>query len=107
MTAPADGAEDSSRYRIEHVSRFVYSHPVRRCTMSLCLRPLQAPGQRLVDFSVKTTPPTRLTTETDPFGNIRHVLTLHRDHDMLEVVSTSEVEMEPPPALPERLGVST
>lgn len=106
MTPPADAAGDSSRYRIEHLSRFVYSHPVRRCTMSLCLQPLQAPGQRLVDFSVRTTPPARLTTETDPFGNTRHVLTLHRDHDTLEVVSTSEVEMEPPPALPGRLGAS-
>ena len=107
MTAPADAAGASARYRIEHVSRFVYSEPVRRCTMSLCLQPLQAPGQRLVDFSVRTTPPARLTTETDPFGNTRHVLTLHRDHHLLEVVSTSEVEMDPPPPLPDRLGVST
>lgn len=106
MTAPADAAGASSRYRIEHVTRFVYTEPVRRCTMSLCLRPLETPGQRLVDFSVKTTPPARLTTETDPFGNTRHVLTLHRDHDMLEVVSTSEVEMAPPPDLHERLGAS-
>ena len=107
MTAPADGAAGSSRYRIEHVSRFLYSEPVRRCTMSLCLQPLQAPGQRLVSFSVVTTPPARLTTETDPFGNTRHVLTLHQDHDVLEVVSTSEVEMAPRPDLPERLGMST
>ena len=106
MTAPAVGSGVPSRYRIEHVSRFAYSEPVRRCIMSLCLQPLQAPGQRLLSFSVKTTPPAKLTTETDPFGNTRHVLTLHRDHDILEVVSTSEVETEPPPALPERLGVS-
>lgn len=104
MNPPTEGASYPSCYRIEHVSRFVYSHPVRHCTMSLCLRPLQARGQRLVDFSVKTTPPARLTTETDPFGNTRHVLTLHRDHDMLEVVSSSEVEVQPPPVLPERLG---
>ena len=106
MTAPADGAEDTRRYRIEHVSRFVYGDPVRRCTMSFCLQPLGMPRQRLVDFSVETTPPARLTTETDPFGNLRHVLTLHQEHDVLEVVSTSEVEVEPPPALPERLGAS-
>ncbi|MDE0122569.1 MAG: transglutaminase family protein [bacterium] len=107
MTAPAGGAQDSSRYRIEHVTRFVYTQAVRRCTMSLCLQPLQVPGQRLADFSVKTTPPARLTTETDPFGNTRHILTLHQDHDSLQVVSISDVEMEPPPALPERLGMST
>lgn len=107
MITPTGAAGNSSRYRIEHISRFAYSEPVRRCTMSLCLQPLQAPGQRLVDFSVKTTPPARLTTETDPFGNTRHILTLHRDHDMLEVVSTSEVKMDPPPALPGRRGAST
>ncbi len=107
MTAPPDAAGGSARYRIEHLSRFVYSNPVRRCTMSLCLQPLHAPGQRLVDFSVRTAPPARLTTETDPFGNTRHILTLHRDHHLLEVVSTSKVEMDPPPPRPHRLGVST
>ena len=104
MTRPGNGTGETTRYHIEHVSRFAYTAPVRRCTMSLCLRPLEAPGQRLLDFSVETTPPARLTTETDPFGNVRHVLTLHREHDMLEVVSTSVVEVDPPPALPERPG---
>ena len=104
MTAPTEPAGESSRYHIEHVSRFLYSEPVRSCTMSLCLRPLEGPGQKLADFSVETTPTARLTTETDPFGNVRHVLTLHRDHEVLEVVSTSEVKVEPPPPLPQRLG---
>ena len=103
MTRPTDSSRGQARYRIEHVSRFGYSAPVRRCTMSLCLRPLESPRQRLLDFSVETTPPVRFTTETDPFGNIRHVLTLHREHDRLEVVSTSAVEVDPPPSLPDRL----
>ena len=103
MTRPTDSSRGQARYRIEHVSRFGYSAPVRRCTMSLCLRPLESPRQRLLDFSVETTPPARFTTETDPFGNIRHVLTLHREHDRLEVVSTSAVEVDPPPSLPNRL----
>lgn len=107
MTAPGGRAGGLSRYRIEHVTRLVYTEPVRRCTMSLCLQPLQTPGQRLVDFSVETTPPARLTTETDPFGNTRHILTLHQDHNILEVVSTSEVEKTSPPALPERPVVGT
>jgi transglutaminase-like putative cysteine protease len=94
----------SARYRIRHVSRFLYSAPVRRCTMWLCLRPLESPGQRLLDFSVDTIPPAGITTERDPFGNVRHVLTLHRNHELLEVVSTSTVEIDPPAALPEGLG---
>ena len=103
MTRPGNGTGEATRYHIEHVSRFAYTAPVRRCTMSLCLRPLESPGQRLLDFSVETTPPARFTTETDPFGNTRHVLTLHREHDRLEVVSTSAVEVDPPPSLPDRL----
>ncbi len=103
MTRPGNGTGEATRYHIEHVSRFAYTAPVRRCTMSLCLRPLESPGQRLLDFSVETTPPASFTTETDPFGNTRHVLTLHREHDRLEVVSTSDVEVDPPPPLPDRL----
>ncbi len=103
MTRPGNGTGEATRYHIEHVSRFAYTAPVRRCTMSLCLRPLESPGQRLLDFSVETTPPARFTTETDPFGNTRHVLTLHREHDRLELVSTSAVEVDPPPSLPDRL----
>lgn len=106
MTRPGAGQIGSARYRIRHVTQFLYGAPVRRCTMSLCLRPLESPHQRVHDFSVKTTPPARLTTETDPFGNVRHVLTLHRDHDALEVVSNSEVEVDHPtvPVLHEGSG---
>lgn len=71
--------------------------------MSLCLRPLESPHQRLLDFAVVTTPPTGSTAESDPFGNLRHVLTINRHHDRLEVVSTSLVEVDQPEALPECL----
>ena len=53
---------------------------------------------------METTPQAGLTTESDHFGNVRHVLTLHRDHDLLEVVSNSDVEVDRPPALPDGLG---
>ena len=72
--------------------------------MSLCLRPLDGARQRVLRFGITTTPPGRLTTETDPFGNIRHVLTVNERHDALEVVSASTVEVVPSPPLPERLG---
>ena len=107
MTRPRGGLQGTARYRIRHVSRFLYSSPVRRCTMSLCLRPLESPRQRLAHFSVETNPPAGFTTETDPFGNVRHVLTLHRDHDLLEVVSNSDVEVCRPPALAESLRSGT
>lgn len=104
MTGPAGGPEGPAVYRIEHISRFMYSAPVRKCIMSLCLRPLDSDRQKLLHFSVDTTPPAGFTTETDSFGNVRHVLTLHRDHDVLEVVSNSDVEVCQPTVLPESPG---
>ena len=103
MSNPDGSTGVRGRYRIRHVSTFEYSSPVRRCTMSLCLQPLESPGQRLLDFSVEITPRAGFTTETDPFGNTRHVLSLHRDHDRLEVVSNCAVDVDRPPPLPERL----
>ncbi len=103
MSGRRAGGRIPSRFRIEHVSEFAYSSPVRRCTMSLCLQPLERARQRVLEFSLTSTPTGQLTTSTDLFGNHRHVLTLHRDHDHLQVVSTSVMEVESPPALPDRL----
>lgn len=72
--------------------------------MSLCLRPLDGARQRVLGFEMTTSPSGRVSTETDPFGNTRQVLTVNEAHDTLEVVSVSTVEVLPPPALPERLG---
>lgn len=72
--------------------------------MSLCLRPQDSARQKVMNFEMTTSPSGRVTTETDPFGNTRHVLTVNEVHDTLEVVSVSTVEVLPPPALPEGLG---
>ena len=72
--------------------------------MSLCLQPLDGSRQQLLGFGITTTPPGGMTTETDPFGNTRHVLTVNETHDTLEVMSVSTVEVLPSPLLPERLG---
>ena len=71
--------------------------------MSLCLRPLDGARQQVLEFGITTSPPGRLTTEVDPFGNTRHVLTVNETHDTLEVVSVSTVEVAPPPSLPQSL----
>ena len=72
--------------------------------MSLCLQPLDGPRQEVLGFGITTSPPGRLTTEIDPFGNTRHVLTVNETHDTLEVVSVSTVEVAPSPSLPQSLG---
>lgn len=92
------------RYEIEHVSRYLYTAPVQRCVMSLCLQPRDDRGQRLLHFAVSTAPPAPLSYETDAFGNTKHVLNVHREHEVLEVATRCTVETAPPATLPAFLG---
>ena len=94
---------DSVRYVIEHVSRYVYSSPVRHSVMSLCMKPRDESGQRLFGFDIRTRPSTSLNAETDGFGNTKHVLNIHREHTNLEIVARSTVETTHSPSLPDTL----
>ncbi len=95
---------DSVRYDIEHVSHYVYSAPIRHSVMSLCMRPRDDSGQRLLSFEVRTNPLSSLNAETDGFGNTKHVLNIHREHATLEIASRSTVETTHSPPLPDSLG---
>ncbi len=91
---------EQARYRIEHVSRYLYASPVRHCVMALCLKPRSDRGQQTLGFEIVTDPPAPLNGETDCFGNTKHVLNVHREHDALEVAARSTVETAryaPPP----------
>ena len=92
------------RYEIEHVSRYSYASPVRNCVMSLCLEPRNDLGQRLLRFDVTTDPLVPLNGEMDSFGNTKHVLNVHREHEALEVTARSTVELTPAAPLPDSLG---
>ena len=91
------------RLEIQHTSRYLYNGPVSHSVMRLCLKPLDDGRQRLLRFHVESTPPAPLSQEIDSFGNAKHVLTLHRVHNSLEISSTSAVETAPAPPLPSAL----
>ena len=93
-----------NRYEIEHVSRYVYTQPVRQCSMSLCLKPSERMGQRLLSFSVRTDPVAALSEETDAFGNTKHLMHVHSEHHSLVITARSVVETASPSPLPEALG---
>ncbi len=93
-----------NRYEIEHVSRYLYSQPVRQCSMSLCLRPSERMGQRLLSFSVRTEPVAALSVETDAFGNTKHLMHVHGEHDSLVIAARFVVETAAPSPLPETLA---
>ena len=92
------------QYEIRHVSRYKYAFPARECVMLLCLKPISNGGQRLVHFNIETQPPGSLSVETDPFGNTRHVLSVHPEHESLEIVAQSTVSPAPFKPLPAGLG---
>ena len=67
--------------------------------MSLCMMPRDETRQRLWSFELSTTPPSSMNPETDSFGNTKHVLNIHREHEALEIAAISTVETaeaEPP-----------
>ena len=92
------------RYEIEHVSRYTYAAPARFCVIRLCLKPRGDGGQRLLRSEVATDPVATFNAETDAFGNVRHVLNLHREHSGLTIFATSAIEVEPKAPLPAALG---
>ena len=92
------------RYEIEHVSRYRYSIPARRCVMLLCLKPREDGGQRLLRFEIETRPPARLNPDTDCFGNVRHVFNVHRAHETLEITARATVETAPAPSTADAPG---
>ena len=91
---------DSASFAIEHITRYSYSSPVIGCVMSLCLKPRDDAGQRLLEFDVETNPPAPLNEERDSFGNTKHVLNVHREHRALTITARSTVEPAPPAPLP-------
>ncbi|MCY4639821.1 MAG: transglutaminase family protein [Chloroflexi bacterium] len=94
----------SARYEIEHVTRYRYTSRVRDSVMALCLKPRGGGAQRLLRFELSSDPPGPVTESRDPFGNARHLLTVHREHEALAITVRSEVELSPPPPLPAALA---
>ena len=95
---------DPVLYQIEHVSHYTYSSPVRHCMLSLCLKPRSDAQQRLLAFDLSTDPPAAFNGQTDVFGNTKHILNVHGEHESLELVARSTVERARPDRLPGSLG---
>ena len=90
-------------FEVDHLTRYRYSAPATESVMLLCLKPTQDQGQRLLHFALETRPPSRLVPDMDCFGNDRHVLSLHEQHDALEIRAHSVVVPGPDPVLPHEL----
>ena len=95
----------SRRYRIQHTSRYFYSSPVSNSAMTLCFKPREGEGQSLLSFEIIADPSVQLTHEPDYFGNTKHFLIIHQQHDSLEISALSTVEVASEKTLPDSLAL--
>ena len=88
---------------IRHLTRYDYAAPVRESVMEVWMQPQKSHRQRLVSFELEVTPPARLFSYVDPFGNAVYHFDVPQPHESLLIEARAAVETSAPLALPETL----
>lgn len=79
------------RLRIEHTTTFLYDHPISEAYTEMRLKPLEADGQRCLNFTLVTEPRDEVHQYADRFGNdVRHFDVI-QPHQKLMAAAVSEV----------------
>ena len=76
---------------VNHLTHYRYDHEVKFSTQYLRLTPQNTPRQRIMEWTLNL--PEQATSVTDAFGNILHVLTLDRPHEMIAIRAKGLVEI--------------
>jgi transglutaminase-like putative cysteine protease len=86
------------RFRVHHVTRYVYEQPVSLCHSIAHLKPREQPGQETRSAHIRVDPwPAVAREHLDFFGNRQSYFSIQQTHRSLEVAATSEVEVTPRP----------
>ncbi len=93
----------AAHYAIRHLTRFTYASPVSESVMELRMRPATDGGQRCLQFEVDLQPRARVFAYRDFLGNWVHHFDLPRRHGQLAIVARAQVQLDPPPLLPDAL----
>ena len=81
------------KYKIRHITEYKYQEAVSVCHNRLCLAPINTQGQTCLASDVRIFPvPDEISHRTDFFGNNLLFFSTYKEHDHLEIISTSEVE---------------
>ncbi len=84
------------RYKLRHQTIYTYVNFVDNYQSVLCLQPLTLPTQICHSFDLEIQPsPTKVYTRIDYFGNTQAYFSLHEQHKVLKVVTTSDIEVLP------------
>jgi len=82
-------------YSIRHQTRFRYDSPVSESIMEMRLQPRTEWTQHCLSFDIELDPRTRVFHYRDYLGNTIHHFNVPAEHQQLEIVSTSLVEVTP------------
>jgi transglutaminase-like putative cysteine protease len=84
------------RYKIRHTTEYTYQEPVSTCHNRVCLVPLWLSQQECLSSDIKINPvPDELTYTRDFFGNAICFFSIYKEHEKLEIISESLVNIEP------------
>jgi transglutaminase-like putative cysteine protease len=83
------------RYSIRHITEYEYQETVSIAHNRLCLEPLTITGQKNISNKVLITPtPDEVAIVKDFFGNTLQFVSIYKEHEKLEIISESVVEIE-------------
>jgi transglutaminase-like putative cysteine protease len=91
------------RFRIKHITRYVYEQPASHSHNDVRLTPIDAPDQKRISFRLDVTPAAEISEYQDSFGNLTHSIDIQPPHTELVISSDSVVErfaLPPHPATP-------
>ena len=88
------------RFRIKHITRYIYEQPVSHSHNEVRLAPLDGPGQRRVAFQLEIIPAATITEYRDSFGNFAHSIAIDPPHRELVISSNSIVDRFALPTVP-------
>ncbi|HTY56905.1 MAG TPA: transglutaminase family protein [Candidatus Binataceae bacterium] len=80
--------------RIRHATRFAYGQEARDSHNELRLRPLDAEGQRCVEYDLSIDQPAAVLPYRDFFGNNAHSVSVSAPHRELTIVSQALIERD-------------
>jgi transglutaminase-like putative cysteine protease len=91
------------RYSVRHVTRFAYEAPITESIMEARMQPRSDGLQRLLHFTLTTTPQARVFMYQDHDGNTVHHFDIPARHSRLTLTAEALVESMMPPPLPDAL----
>jgi transglutaminase-like putative cysteine protease len=92
------------RYSIRHVTRFTYASPITESVMEVRMQPRTDNLQRCLQFTLLTSPSSRVMMYRDHDSNLVHHFNIPARHARLTVTAEALVECMPMRPLPHRLG---